>query len=103
MTMGSELRLTAWTSDEAVAGSAFSEVFAEFDRLDNLMGVWREGSAIQRLDDEGGGGAGWGRRSTAPKPSPARSASNPTSSSWTSACPRWTASKRPGASPATLA
>jgi FAD:protein FMN transferase len=54
MTMGSELRLTAWTSDEAVAGSAFSEVFAEFDRLDNLMSVWREGSDIQRLNDAAG-------------------------------------------------
>ena len=54
MTMGSELRLTAWTSDEAIAGSAFSEVFAEFDRLDNLMSVWREGSDIQRLNDAAG-------------------------------------------------
>ena len=54
MTMGSELRLTAWTSDEAIAGSAFSEVFAEFDRLDNLMSVWRAGSDIQRLNDAAG-------------------------------------------------
>ncbi len=47
--MGSELRLTAWTTDETAAVSAFDAVFGEFDRLEDLMSVWREGSDIQRL------------------------------------------------------
>src|SRR5262249_58082570 len=32
--MGSDLRLTAWIGDEAVAHAAFDAVFREFDRLD---------------------------------------------------------------------
>ena len=32
--MGSELRLTAWTTDEAAARAAFDAVFAEFERLE---------------------------------------------------------------------
>jgi thiamine biosynthesis lipoprotein len=52
--MGSELRLTAWTTDETAAVSAFAAVFAEFDRLEDLMSVWREGSDIQRLDAAAG-------------------------------------------------
>jgi len=30
--MGSELRLTAWTADEAGATAAFDAIFQEFDR-----------------------------------------------------------------------
>ena len=52
--MGSELRLTAWTTDETAAVSAFAAVFEEFDRLEDLMSVWREGSDIQRLDAAAG-------------------------------------------------
>jgi len=52
--MGSELHLTAWTSDEAMAVAAFESVFAEFDRLDGLMSVWREGSDIVRLNAAAG-------------------------------------------------
>ena len=47
--MGSELRLTAWTSEDAAAGSAFDAVFSEFDRLEQLMSVWIEGSDVLRL------------------------------------------------------
>jgi FAD:protein FMN transferase len=54
--MGSELHLTAWTSDEAAATSAFEAVFAEFDRLDALMSVWRDGSDIVRLNAAAGVG-----------------------------------------------
>jgi thiamine biosynthesis lipoprotein len=54
VSMGSELRLTAWTSDEAAAAAAFEAVFAEFDRLDGLMSVWREGSEIVRLNAAAG-------------------------------------------------
>jgi thiamine biosynthesis lipoprotein len=52
--MGSELHLTAWTADEAAAVGAFEAVFAEFDRLDGLMSVWREGSEILRLNTAAG-------------------------------------------------
>src|SRR5262245_53390441 len=52
--MGSELHLTAWTTNEAVADAAFARVFAEFDRLEGLMSVWREGSDIQRLNQAAG-------------------------------------------------
>jgi thiamine biosynthesis lipoprotein len=52
--MGSELRLTAWTTDETAAVSAFAAVFEEFDRLEDLMSVWRDGSDIQRLDAAAG-------------------------------------------------
>jgi len=52
--MGSELHLTAWTSDEATATAAFEAVFAEFDRLDGLMSVWRDGSDIVRLNAAAG-------------------------------------------------
>ena len=48
--MGSELRLTAWTSDEPAALAAFDEIFTEFDRLEGLLSVWRDGSDAQRLN-----------------------------------------------------
>jgi thiamine biosynthesis lipoprotein len=53
-TMGSSLQLTAWTNDPEAAGAAFEEVFREFDRLDGLMSVWREGSDIVRLNGAAG-------------------------------------------------
>ncbi len=52
--MGSEVRLTAWTSDQSTAVVAFEAVFAEFERLDSLMSVWREGSDIERLNEAAG-------------------------------------------------
>jgi thiamine biosynthesis lipoprotein len=52
--MGSELRLTAWTADESAAIGAFEEVFAEFDRLESVMSVWREGSEVERLNAAAG-------------------------------------------------
>ncbi|MEO8259387.1 MAG: FAD:protein FMN transferase [Acidobacteriota bacterium] len=52
--MGSELRLTAWTTDDAASAAAFDAVFAEFDRLEDLMSVWRDGSDIQRLNGAAG-------------------------------------------------
>jgi len=50
VTMGSPLRLTAWTADESAAVKAFDAVFAEVDRLDRLMTVWRDDSDVQRLN-----------------------------------------------------
>jgi thiamine biosynthesis lipoprotein len=52
--MGSELRLTAWTDDETAAVSAFDEVFAEFDRLESLLSIWRPGSDVARLNADAG-------------------------------------------------
>src|SRR5690349_6283916 len=52
--MGSELQLTAWTADEASASAAFEAVFAEMQRLDDLMTTWREGSDIDRLNAAAG-------------------------------------------------
>jgi FAD:protein FMN transferase len=52
--MGSELRLTAWTAHDAAAVAAFDAVFQEFDRLEDLMSVWREGSDIARLNAAAG-------------------------------------------------
>jgi thiamine biosynthesis lipoprotein len=54
LAMGSELRLAAWTADDALAVSAFDEVFHEFDRLENLMSVWREASDVVRLNAAAG-------------------------------------------------
>ena len=52
--MGSELRLTAWTADEVAALAAFDAVFAEFERLDALMSVWRPGSDVLRVNAAAG-------------------------------------------------
>ena len=54
LAMGSELSLMAWTADEDVANRAFDAVFAEFDRLDHLLSVWKEGSDILRLNAAAG-------------------------------------------------
>ncbi|HJZ72749.1 MAG TPA: FAD:protein FMN transferase [Vicinamibacterales bacterium] len=52
--MGSDLRLTAWTADEAAAHAAFDAAFREFDRLDALMSVWRAGSDVLRINEAAG-------------------------------------------------
>lgn len=54
LTMGTDLRVTAWTDDQAEAVAAFDAVFAEFDRLDTLMSIWREGSDVKRLNAAAG-------------------------------------------------
>jgi thiamine biosynthesis lipoprotein len=46
--------LTAWTWDDRVAQATFDEVFSEFDRLDRLMSVWKDGSDILRLNAAAG-------------------------------------------------
>jgi thiamine biosynthesis lipoprotein len=54
VSMGSEVHLTAWTSDEKAAAAAFEAAFDEFDRLDALMSVWKEGSEVERLNRAAG-------------------------------------------------
>jgi thiamine biosynthesis lipoprotein len=52
--MGSELRLSAWTADEAAARSAFDDVVAEFERLEALMSTWRPASDVVRINAAAG-------------------------------------------------
>jgi thiamine biosynthesis lipoprotein len=52
--MGSAVNLSAWTTDEPVTLEAFEKVFHEFDRLDRLMSVWKEGSDVLRLNAAAG-------------------------------------------------
>lgn len=54
LAMGSELRLSAWTRNQAAAQSAFDAVFREFDRLDALMSVWRADSDVIRVNAAAG-------------------------------------------------
>ena len=54
VSMGSEVHLTAWTADEGAVLSAFEAAFDEFDRLDGLMSVWKEGSEVERLNHAAG-------------------------------------------------
>ncbi len=54
VSMGSEIRITAWTTDAAAAVQAFEAVFDEFDRLDAAMSVWKDGSDIIRLNQAAG-------------------------------------------------
>jgi len=54
VTMGTEVELTAWTADDARAEAAFAAVFGEFDRLDALMSVWKDGSDVLRLNAAAG-------------------------------------------------
>jgi thiamine biosynthesis lipoprotein len=53
--MGSELRLSTWTADRAGASAAFDAAFAEFDRLESLLSVWRDGSDVARINAAAGG------------------------------------------------
>ena len=52
--MGSELKLTAWTTDENVARAAFDAVFVEFERLEALMSTWRPASDLVRINAAAG-------------------------------------------------
>ena len=54
VSMGSEVHVTAWTADEPAALAAFEAVFDEFDRLDALMSVWKQGSEIEQLNRAAG-------------------------------------------------
>ena len=54
LAMGSELKVQALTSDPAAAGAAFAAVFAEFDRLDAALSVWKDGSDVLRVNAAAG-------------------------------------------------
>ena len=53
--MGAEVRVTVWTADEVGARTAMAAVFAEFDRLDALLSVWKPGSDVVRINAASGG------------------------------------------------
>jgi thiamine biosynthesis lipoprotein len=52
--MGTELQLTAWTTDETAANAAFEAVFQEMDRLEALLSNWRDTSEVQQLNAAAG-------------------------------------------------
>lgn len=54
LSMGSTLRLTAWTSNAPGAEAAFDEVLTEFQRLEKLMSTWVPGSDVQRVNQAAG-------------------------------------------------
>ena len=54
MAMGSELRIAVWTAEETAARAAMAAAFAEFDRLENLLSVWRAKSDVLRLNAAAG-------------------------------------------------
>jgi thiamine biosynthesis lipoprotein len=54
LSMGSLLKVSAWTTDEAAAVAAIEQVFREFDRLESLLSVWRPGSDVIRINEAAG-------------------------------------------------
>lgn len=54
LAMGSQLRVAVWSVDEHRAGAAIDQVFKEFDRLESLLSVWRDGSDVVRLNRNAG-------------------------------------------------
>jgi FAD:protein FMN transferase len=52
--MGSQLTLTAWARDEAKAVETFEHVYKEFDRLEHLLSVWKDGSDVVRMNKYAG-------------------------------------------------
>ena len=54
LSMGSEVRLTAWTADEPRAVRAFERAFNEFDRLDRLLSIWHPDSDVSRVNATAG-------------------------------------------------
>jgi thiamine biosynthesis lipoprotein len=54
MAMGSSLKVSIWTADEAKATAAAARVAQEFDRLEALLSVWKDGSDVVRLNNAAG-------------------------------------------------
>jgi FAD:protein FMN transferase len=52
--MGTELRLTAWTADESGADAAFEAVYQEMGRLEALLSNWRPTSDVEQLNSAAG-------------------------------------------------
>lgn len=54
LAMGSQLTLTAFTRRAGDAEAAFGAVFAEFQRLDALLSIWKVGSDVLRINSAAG-------------------------------------------------
>jgi FAD:protein FMN transferase len=54
VSMGSEVRLTAWTADEPNALASFEHVFEDFDYLDRLLSVWHPESKVSLINAAAG-------------------------------------------------
>jgi FAD:protein FMN transferase len=54
VSMGSTVHVSVSTADEAAAVEPIAKVFDEFDRLDALMSVWKEGSDVLRINEAAG-------------------------------------------------
>ena len=52
--MGSLLRIAVWANDEPRATNAIDLAFKEFDRLDNLLSVWKNDSDVVRINNNAG-------------------------------------------------
>jgi FAD:protein FMN transferase len=54
LSMGSPVTIAAWSADEAGTEQAMAAAFAEFDRLDALLSVWKPGSDVLRVNATAG-------------------------------------------------
>jgi thiamine biosynthesis lipoprotein len=54
VSMGSSLKVSIWTTDEGRAVAAADRVSREFDRLEALLSIWKEGSDVVRLNAAAG-------------------------------------------------
>ena len=52
--MGSSLQVSTWTTDVPGAVAAAERVFREFERLDSLLSVWKDGSDVVRINQAAG-------------------------------------------------
>src|SRR5882724_318692 len=52
--MGTELHVSVWTSEQGRAEATFEKISQELDRLESLMSNWKDGSDIQRLNAAAG-------------------------------------------------
>lgn len=54
VSMGSSLKVTIWATDEAKASAAADRVSREFDRIESLLSIWKDGSDVVRLNAAAG-------------------------------------------------
>ena len=54
LAMGSQLRVSLWTADPTRGAAAADRVSREFDRLESLLSVWKNGSDVVRINQAAG-------------------------------------------------
>jgi len=54
VSMGSSLKVSIWTTDEAKAADSAERVAREFDRLESMLSVWNDRSDVVRLNAAAG-------------------------------------------------